>query len=44
MKNFRQNRFYVATNPAESFEKFTDFITNGEAIERLGDFNSSLNA
>ncbi len=44
LNNFRQNRFGVATNPAESFELFTQFITNGLAIEALGDFNSSVSA
>lgn len=34
----------MATNPAESFEIFTQFITNGGAIEDLGDFNSSISA
>ena len=44
LKNFSKNRFGIATNPAESFELFTQFITNGLAIEGLGDFNSSISA
>lgn len=44
LKNFSKNRFGVATNPAESFEIFTQFITNGQAIEELGEFNSSADA
>ncbi len=37
---FWQNRFGVATNPAESFDKFTKYISNREALEKLGKFNS----
>lgn len=36
---FMKNRFNIATNPAESIEKFAKFVCNGEVIQRLGDFN-----
>lgn len=38
-KNLNKNRFGIATNPAESLEVFSEFVTNGYAIEKLSDFN-----
>lgn len=37
-KEFTKNRYGVATNPAESYEKFTKFIANAYTIETLGNF------
>lgn len=36
---FTKNRFGVATNPGESFDKFIEFIVNEYAINRLSEFN-----
>lgn len=41
MKKYYLNRFGVATNPTETMDVFTDFIGNGEAISKLGRFNSN---